>query len=292
MRAFIEQQQSRPALADELADLAVAALIDEAELSPKPALVDRRGNGAHVDLSLELMRASAWSLWPALRAMAEAGQAEGEVCQTLRETVGRLGRDGEAEMMAVTGGVNTHRGAIWALGLLTTAAALAPRAGSAALADSAAELAWLADRKAPAQPASHGERVRQRYGALGARAEAQAGFPAVIERGLPQLRASRAAGVSETHARLDALLAIMSRLEDTCVLHRAGPEGLACMQQGASAVLAAGGSASLAGRRALKTLEQDLLALNASPGGAADLLAATLFLDRLDALRQAPHGSF
>lgn len=291
MRAFLEQQQSRPDLADALADLAVAALIDEAELSPKPALVDRRGNGAHADLSLALMRTSARSLWPAFRDMAAAAQASGVADQPLREVIGQFGRDGEAAMMTVTSGVNTHRGAIWALGLLSTAAAIAPEANSTEIARIAAELARLPDRKAPAQPASHGERVRQRYGVRGARAEAEEGFPAVIARGLPQLRDSRAAGAGETHARLDALLAIMAGLGDTCVLHRAGLEGLACMQQGARAVLVAGGSASLAGRRRLKALEQDLLRLNASPGGAADLLAATLFLDRLDHVRQAQIGS-
>ncbi|MDF3836368.1 triphosphoribosyl-dephospho-CoA synthase, partial [Cupriavidus basilensis] len=75
--------------------------------------------------------------------------------------------------------------------------------------------------------------------------------------------------------------AIMSRLDDTCVLARAGREGIALMQDGASQVLAAGGIATLAGRRLLRRLEAGMLACNASPGGAADLLAATFFLDRL-----------
>ncbi|WP_206206000.1 triphosphoribosyl-dephospho-CoA synthase, partial [Pseudomonas viridiflava] len=71
-------------------------------------------------------------------------------------------------------------------------------------------------------------------------------------------------------------------LADTCVLYRAGPEGLQAMQQGAQRVLDAGGSASLAGRRELHELDKQLLALNASPGGAADLLAACLFIDGLE----------
>ena len=66
-------------LADRLADLAVDALIDEADLSPKPALVDRRGNGAHTDLHLGLMHASALALWPAFKEMAEAALDIGEV---------------------------------------------------------------------------------------------------------------------------------------------------------------------------------------------------------------------
>ncbi|BBP86138.1 hypothetical protein PHLH8_57800 [Pseudomonas sp. Pc102] len=184
-------------------------------------------------------------------------------------------------MLAVTGGVNTHRGAIWALGLLVAAAALEPgKAAAAALATRAARIALIDDRAAPRQD-SHGSHVAQRYGARGAREEAQLGFPGVLLHGLPQLQRSRAQGSGEQNARLDALLAIMAELEDTCVLWRAGPEGLDAMQQGARAVLAAGGCASLAGRRRLRELETRLLGLNASPGGAADLLAACLFIDRV-----------
>lgn len=278
-------------LAEALADLAVEALIDEVELSPKPALVDRRGSGAHNDLSLELMHASAWSLWATFHDMAAAGQAAGQVDVALRETLGRLGRDGEAQMLEVTGGVNTHRGAIWALGLLVTAAAQETQPAPAAVTLRAARLARLEDRHIPQRAPSNGERVRQRYGVGGARAEAQAGFPGALHHGLPQLARSRAAGAGESHARLDALLAIMAQLDDTCVLHRAGEIGLACMQDGARAVLEAGGSASLAGRRRLKELDVSLLRLNASPGGAADLLAVTLFLDRLEPTLRAQIGS-
>ncbi len=290
MSALIARQA--PTAAERLADLAVQALVDEADLSPKPGLVDRRGNGAHSDLHLGLMHASAHALWPAFKAMAEAAQAIGEVGQPLRETLGQLGRDGEADMLRVTGGVNTHRGAIWALGLLSAAAALQIDAPDArGVAATAAALARLSDPAAPHNPDSHGARVCRTYGVLGAREQAQHGFPAVIEHGLPQLLASRRAGAGEQNARLDALLAIMSSLTDTCVLHRAGLEGLTRMQAGARAVLEAGGAASLAGRRQLRLLDREMLALNASPGGAADLLAATLFLDRLAPHAPAPTGS-
>lgn len=267
-------------LADRLADLAVDALIDEADLSPKPALVDRRGNGAHSDLHLGLMHASALSLWPAFKEMAEAAIQFGAVGLPLREALGRIGREGEQAMLTTTNGVNTHRGAIWALGLLVAAAALENNNASAVTL-CAARLALLDDRYAP-RPLSHGAQVAQRYGARGAREEAQLGFPAVLQRALPQLKRSRALGHGEQNARLDALLAIMTRLADTCVLYRAGETGLQTMQLGAQAVLDAGGSASLGGRRRLHELDQQLIALNASPGGAADLLAACLFIDRIE----------
>ncbi|QJI43666.1 triphosphoribosyl-dephospho-CoA synthase [Pseudomonas sp. ADAK2] len=267
-------------LADRLADLAVDALIDEADLSPKPALVDRRGNGAHTDLHLGLMHASALSLWPAFKEMAEAAIEFGDVGLPLREALGRIGREGEQAMLATTNGVNTHRGAIWALGLLVAAAALENTTASAVTL-CAARLALLDDRYAP-RPLSHGAQVAQRYGAGGAREEAQLGFPSVLQRALPQLKRSRALGHGEQNARLDALLAIMTRLADTCVLYRAGEQGLQTMQLGAQAVLDAGGSASLGGRRRLHDLDEQLIALNASPGGAADLLAACLFIDRIE----------
>lgn len=279
-------------LAERLADLAVDALIDEADLSPKPALVDRRGNGAHTDLHLGLMHASALALWPAFKEMAEVAIELGEIGLPLREAVGRIGRDGEQAMLATTRGVNTHRGAIWALGLLVAAAALEPDSSAAsAIAVRAARLALLDDRYAP-RPLSHGAQVAQRYGARGAREEAQLAFPAVTQRALPQLKRSRADGHGEQNARLDALLAIMTNLADTCVLYRAGEEGLRTMQLGAQAVLDAGGSASLAGRRRLHELDQQLIALNASPGGAADLLAACLFIDRVESGESLIQGAF
>ena len=279
-------------LAERLADLAVDALIDEADLSPKPALVDCRGNGAHSDLHLGLMHASALSLWPAFKEMAEAALEFGEIGLPLREALGRIGREGEQAMLATTNGVNTHRGAIWALGLLVAAVALEPKSSAAsAVTLRAARIALLDDRYAP-RPFSHGAHVAQRYGARGAREEAQLGFPAVVLRALPQLKRSRADGHSEQNARLDALLAIMTTLADTCVLYRAGETGLQTMQNGAQAVLDAGGSASLAGRRRLHELDQQLLALNASPGGAADLLAACLFIDRIESGDGFIQGAF
>ncbi len=132
-----------------LAHTASACLIDEARLSPKPGLVDSRGNGAHQDLNLALMERSARSLQPTFHALAEQSwRRPADIA--LRETVGRLGREGEAQMMLATGGVNTHRGAIWALGLLVSAVAMLGGEGqSQAIADAAAALARLPDGFAP-----------------------------------------------------------------------------------------------------------------------------------------------
>ncbi|MEV4571428.1 triphosphoribosyl-dephospho-CoA synthase [Nonomuraea sp. NPDC049419] len=260
-----------------LADAAVRSLGAEARLSPKPGLVDRRGGGGHDDMDLPLMLASAQALHPTFAQIAQAaGRTPAGVA--LREELGVLGRRGEQAMVRATGGINTHRGALWALGLLVAAVA-GGAAGERAAARAAARLAGLPDRRVPEGEPSHGERARRRYGAGGARGEAENAFPHVTEVALPRLRDGRAAGLGEETARLDALLAVMSLLDDTCVLHRGGPDGLRAVRLGARRVLAEGGAGTASGRAALMELDDALRERRLSPGGSGDLLAAALFLD-------------
>jgi triphosphoribosyl-dephospho-CoA synthase len=280
-------QEQRHAL--RLADLAVDVLTAEALLTPKPALVDARGSGAHRDLDLPAMLKSARSLHGTFLNMATVAAGQ-QPDQVLREQLAQIGRSGESQMYAATRGSNAHRGAIWVLGLLVAARAIQGEIGphgetgphaeaspreTAAL---AARIAAFPDRNAPAQD-SHGARVCRRYGVRGARGEAVAGFPHIVEVGLPAMWAARAKGADETCARLDALLAIMATLDDTCLLHRGGKPALEAAQRGARDTLMAGGSSSAAGRRALLRLDAELVERNASPGGCADLLAACIFLD-------------
>jgi triphosphoribosyl-dephospho-CoA synthase len=253
----------------QLARYAVTALIEEAQLTPKPALVDRRGSGAHRDLDLAIMLRSAHALEPTFAALARVARRRGEPSALLRTELAQVGRAGEQDMLRATSGSNAHRGAIWIIGLLVAGASMSSsgtRLNASRVCTIAAQIACFPDRfAAPAD--SHGERARQRYQVGGARREAQDGFPHVIDIGLPALLAARAGGVDEN--------------ADTCLLHRAGLPGLHAAQQGARRVLQAGGSSTPDGHTALAALEHDLLSLNASPGGAADLLAATLFLDML-----------
>jgi triphosphoribosyl-dephospho-CoA synthase len=272
--------QRRPRLrALQLADLAIEALISEAMLTPKPALVDQRGSGAHRDLDLGRLLRSARSLHAAFLEMGTLAAGR-QPDQALRERLALIGRQGEREMLTASGGSNTHRGAIWVIGLLLAACAIAGEGATPReIARLAGRIARHEDRFVPPQ-ASHGLRVCERYGVPGARGQAHAGFPHVVDIALPALWSARARGAGETCAQLDALMAIMKSLDDTCLLHRGGPPALRVAQSGAAAVLWAGGSCSAAGRRALLRLDADLLALQASPGGGADLLAACLFLDR------------
>jgi triphosphoribosyl-dephospho-CoA synthase len=270
-----------------VADLAVHALLEEAELTPKPALVDRRGGGAHDDMDLSMLFSSASALHPTFRDLATRAYGCAP-SRRLREELAAIGRRGEATMFAVTGGVNTHRGAIWALGLLTAAAVMAPAdAPPADIATLAGRVASFADRCAPPE-VSHGSLVAGRYGVAGARGEARRGFQNVVGVALPALRATREAGHPERFARLDALIALIAHVDDTCLLHRGGRPALRDAQARARAVMAVGGNTTVAGRRAVRLLEMTLLRHNASPGGSADLLAAALFLDALDSPAEGP----
>ncbi|TSJ60244.1 triphosphoribosyl-dephospho-CoA synthase [Starkeya sp. 3C] len=263
--------------ADAIAGRAVAALVAEATLTPKPGLVDRRGPGAHADVELATLLASAEALRPTFAEIARASAGRWPSPE-LREDLARIGRDGERRMFAVTGGANTHRGAIWALGLLAAARVLEGAGGSVeTVCATAGRIARHADRFAPPR-ATNGARACRAYGVSGARGEADAGFPHV-RLAVATLRARRAAGAAEDHARLDALLSVMARLDDTCLLHRGGRRALRVARLGARAVLGTGGAATAEGQGALLALDRRLLALNASPGGVADMLAAALFLD-------------
>ena len=271
---------------ERLGRLALKALLEEAELTPKPGLVDQRGSGSHHDLSLPLFLISARVLRPYFQRMAEEAQRE-SVQAVLRTTLGRLGREAESEMLKATYGTNTHRGAIWSLGLLTAAAATQASPDPALVCHAAGRIARLRDVFQCADQAVRPQPWRTHH-AMGARSEAFSGFPHVLAVGLPVLQRARTSRVPENLARIDALLAIISTLPDTCILQRGGPIALLAVQCGAKRVLDLGGCSTSAGSIELEMLERTMLQLWVSPGGSADLLAATLFLDQLASAWENP----
>lgn len=272
----------RSSSAEFLADAAVWSLMEEASLTPKPALVDARGCGAHCDMSLEMLHHSARSLWGTFAGIAgEARQANEGIY--LRERLSRLGREGERKMLRTTRGVNTHRGAIWMLGLLCAGAAMLQEKRNSAgnICERASRIARLPDSYTSLEK-SHGQEAYQRFGVRGARGEAENGFSHIIEIGLPMLRNSRSQGLTEEFARINTLVAIMADLDDTCLLHRGGLTALDLAKAGAKTILQRGGTSTADGFRALYELDHKLLRLNASPGGSADLLAGVLFVDFIE----------
>jgi triphosphoribosyl-dephospho-CoA synthase len=263
--------------------LAARSLWQELALHPKPGLVSLRDPGAHRDMDATTFMRSLFVLRPWFVELAAAGARSARFTD-LRA----LGVHAEAAMLSATGGINTHRGAIFTLGLLAAGAgALAARGlpiGDTALRTIIAAQ-WgtaLACEWRPAYAASHGAHVERRYGVHGARGEAVHGFPAVFEVALPALRAALRCGASATHAQLAAFFALLARVDDTNVLYRSGRRGLAFVQRAARDYIADGDALSANGLARAADLHRAFVERRISPGGCADLLAAALFVHALE----------
>jgi triphosphoribosyl-dephospho-CoA synthase len=274
--------QSTPAYtldAEQLGHLASLCLKLEVETHPKPGLVSHIDNGAHSDMDAELLCRSADTLRPFFRDLALAG-AEGAGMSRLRA----IGVAAERAMLAETRGVNTHRGAIFGLGLLSAAAGYRGALGIRKSLGDLVSQRWGEDiLSGPISLRSHGAMASRRYGAGGARAEAACGFPSVYEIALPALHAARKlAPCDEEAVRVQTCMTLIADVTDTNLLHRGGAKGLRYAQDSASAFLAAGGVGRHGWRERATGIHQAFVARNLSPGGSADLLAMALFVDRLD----------
>lgn len=260
-------------LSSTLAELAVASLIEEVSLTPKPGLVDRNDQGSHDDLTYHMMIESAQSLRETFYQMAFESYGE-KPSQYLRERIGEIGRQGEMRMFQVTKGVNTHKGAIWSLGLITAAAAIHCGAcDEETLCFTAGEIAHYEDRFIPFQR-TNGMKAIQKYGVLGAKAEAQLAFPHIRHYSLPEFKSSVQRYNYEI-AKFRALLALMANLDDTCLLHRGGMEGLTFAKRYAKKVLKNGNLEEL------EDMNEQFVKRHLSPGGSADLLAATIYIYKI-----------
>ena len=259
------------------------SLIEELHTWPKPGLVSHVDTGSHRDMNAATFVASAAAITPFFSLLAEAGHA-GAPMSELR----RIGLAAERAMLEATCGINTHRGAIFGLGLVCAAAGLTwsgqrPHWQAAALGD-AVRRQWgrsILDR--PVARDSHGARARRRFGAGGAPAEAAAGFPLVLEVALPALRhGSGAVPHDPEAARVQAFFALLAVVDDTNLLHRGGAEGLQFAQKAARRFLDDGGVLQPDWRDKAASLHRAFVARHLSPGGSADLLAIGLLLDALD----------
>lgn len=265
--------------AEQLGHLASLSLKLEVETYPKPGLVSHLDNGAHRDMDAALLCRSAETLMPFFSELAAAG-AEGAGMNRLRA----IGVTAERAMLAATCGVNTHRGAIFGLGLLCAAAGYRNAVGIRKSLGRLVSERWGDDiLSGPVSLRSHGAVASRRYGAGGARAEAADGFPSVYDIALAALHAARRRAPHDEEAvRVETCMRLIAEVTDTNLLHRGGAEGLCFAQASAASFLAAGGIGSPDWRRRAADIHQAFVARNLSPGGSADLLAMALFVDRLE----------
>jgi len=268
--------------AEVIACLAIRCLLRELEAWPKPGLVSRIDSGSHSDMDAGTFRRSVTAIHPHLHAIAEAG---GQGCGMGRLRV--IGLEAEAAMFAATTGVNTHRGAIFGLGLLCAAAGAraAGRTHPATPLGAVVSRLWGSDiLDGPVPLRSHGGGARRRYGAGGARLEAARGFPSVYQIGLPALKWGAVIAPHDPEAaRVQACFALIAGLEDTNLLHRAGLPGLCFAQRAARGFLYDGGVGQRDWRERANIVHQSFVTRRLSPGGSADLLAMSLFVQAFEA---------
>jgi len=272
------QDQSRS-----LGALAARALLYEVCTTPKPGLVDRMNSGSHTDMDIFTFMASTTALQPYFSDCARAGMETDS--QPPKETFARLrhlGRNAEKAMLEATGGVNTHKGAIFTMGLLCGAAGRLEKEERTdpekVLAQCAAMCVGLTAelenvKKDGAKTA--GERLFACYGITGVRGQAEKGFPAVLHTGLPVLEEGFSLGYSLERSGCAALLAMLTATMDTNLISRSDWDTAKKISREVALLLA---KDRYPEREMLQMLDEGFISQNLSIGGTADLLALTYFL--------------
>ena len=271
-----------------LGALAAKALLYEVCTTPKPGLVDRKNNGSHRDMDVFTFLDSTAALLPYFEEAVRLGMETRDLPP--QETFRRLrqaGAAGERAMFRATGGVNTHKGAVFTLGTVCAAAGRLWTAegfskdldAALALCGEMSAQAVQKDFEAIRRKGAHttGQRLYLEHGLEGIRGELSRGLPAVAQIGLPTLRRRLEAGDSLEQAGVQVLLALMAQVVDTNLIARGGLEG----QQWAMEQTKNLPQGRAATRQETEELDRALIERNLSPGGCADLLAITYFLEFL-----------
>ena len=261
---------------------ATLALYDELSLAPKPGLVTLIDSGSHDDMDAHTFMRSLFSLRRYFGQIAEAG-----ACGAGFAVLERCGIAAEARMLGATGGVNTHRGAIFMLGLLCAAAgAVCRERGAASHPDQlrdALRRHWgdALARRSQRPAMLPGGIAARRHGLRSASEEAALAFPVLFETALPALTGALARGLTPSQARLDTLFHIIAVLDDSNLAHRGGLDGLRYARRAARAFLDRGGVARPEGLREAQAIADDFVLRRLSPGGAADTLSAACWIRRV-----------
>lgn len=274
-------------VAVEIGTKAWRALLEEVYTTPKPGLVDVYSNGAHTDMDLHTFEKSAEALRPYFIRMAEQGYLLQCSPEDLFHEIRKTGILAETAMYQATGGVNTHKGLIFTLGIFCAAAGRCAASGknSYTLSDLFQmqrkmtvnvlknEISEINARTA----SSNGEKNLIQYGTAGIRGEAVQGYPAIITLALPTLLEGIASNHDWNRVKLQTLLTLMSKVEDSNILARHNQETLRAVHQEAGEFLKNGGAYRENALYELCQMDADYICRNISAGGCADLLAAGIF---------------
>lgn len=249
-----------------VADLAERALRLELDTTPKPGLVDRQDNGAHKDMDYALMSKSISALRPYLTRLAVESAKDIDPAK-----IKEIGIEAEKAMLKATGGVNTHKGALFCIGLSVAAASCLACSTGAVEAYSFKELVSRAASEIPSARGTHGAEAKRSFKAVGALENARAAYPELFTDWLPYYRSLE----GDPFRCHKTLLHIMTTLDDTNILHRRGAEGLAHAEAEAARLLEDFSESGLS------SLNKDFIRENISPGGSADMLSLTIFIESI-----------
>lgn len=249
-----------------VADLAERALRMELDTTPKPGLVDRRDNGAHKDMDYALMSKSISALRPYLTRLAVESAKDIDPAK-----IKEIGIEAEKAMLKATGGMNTHKGALFCIGLSVAAASYLASTTGSVEAYSFKELVSRAASEIPSARGTHGAEVKRSFKAVGALENARAAYPELFTDWLPYYRSLE----GDPFRCHKTLLHIMTTLDDTNILHRRGAEGLAHAEAEAARLLEDFSESGLS------SLNKDFIRENISPGGSADMLSLTIFIESI-----------
>ncbi len=247
---------------------AVTAMRMELDLTPKPGLIDIRNSGAHKDMNYGTMVSSIGALRPYFMKLAKLGYSG--ALPTPEEVIA-LGLEAENAMFKATKGVNTHKGALFSLGLMTVVACnefyIHKSISISGLNSGIAKLAG----QFPYDENTHGSKVRREHGLKGAMDMAREGYEDLFSSWRPFLHEH----FGEGDALHRTLLLIMTTLDDTNICHRRGMDGLNSVKAEAEKLL---DDFSMDG---MNEMNERFIKENLSPGGAADMLALTVFAEGL-----------
>lgn len=249
-----------------VADLAERALRLELDTTPKPGLVDRQDNGAHKDMDYALMSKSISALRPYLTRLALESAKDIDPAK-----IKEIGIEAEKAMLKATGGVNTHKGALFCIGLSVAAASNLASATGSVQVYSFKELVSRAASEIPSARGTHGAEAKRSFKAVGALENARAAYPELFTDWLPYYRSLE----GDPFRCHKTLLHIMTTLDDTNILHRRGAEGLAHAEAEAARLLEDFSESGLS------SLNKDFIRENISPGGSADMLSLTIFIESI-----------
>lgn len=268
---------------------ALKGLLYEVSLNPKPGLVDPVSMGSHTDMNMFMFIDSSLSLKSYLDKAFKLGRNfEGSDLKLLFNALRAEGVLAEQTMFNATNNVNTHKGAIFSLGIWVTAIAYSTKDGSATMTEVRRVIQRMVEGLIEKDLASNrvamtaGEQQFQTYQLTGIRGEAVNGFPGVAEVAVPFLQATFG---TMTQRLLDTLMKIAATLEDSTLIKRAKtPDVLAEMKEWTSIYFKLGGSHTEQGMKYLYDLDRLFIERNLSIGGSADTLILTIFIGQLTGL--------